>query len=618
MADESPTAQAQPASNRLMLVIGSSIVAFSLLCFFFLYYNNAVSYRGGNGLFIGWSWMINHGYLPYRDFFCHTPVLYLLRGCALLTLFDGQFISFRYAGMLERMVMGVLIFLILSKLFPKKVAVMPALVTMMAGSCDHSDCLCVYTTECIFYSIVCIACGVSAMKQNISRSKLILLAMLSGVAAGCCLFTKQSVGLGCAVAAPVVVSLGLWRLDGIKKAVEFVGAYLVGLIASSGAVLGWMAYNGILNDFLVQCFVTAPAAKATNAGDFFARFYSRTMESVACFGAALLILAFSWKKIIRLGEQPTDQSESARDMMPLAAIAAVALTTGTLLGAYWTAASTISVLLGLLVRTTSMFLTFYGLVFLCSVYLVKVIRGTINRWEIQAFIFASIAFADTFMVGLSFPFYEQIIPPGLAIVLAMLAYNLKGWKAFAYSTFCFVVISTSAINKIHYPFLFEDFIESPASQATKTLKAKHMKGFSLPADMADFIDETVEIVAQNTTPNDKIFAYPEGGIFYPLTERHCTTFCMGHNMDTVADSVAEKDAQKLLDDPPKVLIYYRTNENWMKKLEKLWRRGKPSGNRALMNACEELGKRYKLAKKFPFPNACEDGGVVVEVYVRPD
>jgi len=54
----------------------------------------------------------------------------------------------------------------------------------------------------------------------------------------------------------------------------------------------------------------------------------------------------------------------------------------------------------------------------------------------------------------------------------------------------------------------------------------------------------------------------------------------------------------------------------MTRLEKLWRMGRPSGNRALMKACEELGRRFRLVKKFSFPHACKDG-LVVEVYVNP-
>lgn len=89
-------------------------------------------------------------------------------------------------------------------------------------------------------------------------------------------------------------------------------------------------------------------------------------------------------------------------------------------------------------------------------------------------------------------------------------------------------------------------------------------------------------------------------------------------MDTTTNALAEKDAQIILDHPPKVLIYYQSSEATMRTLEQRWRKGKPSGNRKIDAVCHELASRYRLVKQFPFPKACGDGGIVVNVYVRPD
>lgn len=92
---------------------------------------------------------------------------------------------------------------------------------------------------------------------------------------------------------------------------------------------------------------------------------------------------------------------------------------------------------------------------------------------------------------------------------------------------------------------------------------------------------------------------------------------MSHNTDTTSDALAASDAAIILKEKPKVLVYYRSSENTMRTLEIRWRNGKISGNRKIMAACEELAREYKLAKSFPFPEACGDGGVVVNVYIRP-
>lgn len=607
------------SSSGKTIWVGVLIVTVVLFSFFSLYWNHVLTYRGGSGLFISWSWLMNNGYLPYRDFFCHAPVLCLLRHSLLLSLFDNHYIIIRAWSVIERVAQGVLIYLVLSRLFTRKVAALPAIVSVIAGSGDRADGLDVYTQEALFFSVICIASAVSVLQKSATRSKLILLAMLSGIAAGCSFFTKQSIGLACVFVAPLVVSVALGRFDGWARARQFLFAYIGGLVLTTGAFGAWLGAHGILTEFVIQAFVTAPKAKASGAFDFVSRFVDRNISLYPFLITGLIGIALTWKKLFKTNEPDPTAAESERivDWFPTVFVCAAALLTGALLGYNWGPASTILHLIGTVLSQSGMFFTYYGLFLVCVLYSVKWLRKSLSKWEAQAFVYASIGFADTFMVGLSYPFYEAILSPGLAFLLALIFDDLKGKSRALFLTFCFLIISFSVLQRLHWPYFFDSFFESPVSQANKPLTTPKMAGFVLPADMADFIDETTKIIQENSKPDDKIFVYPEGGIFYGLAERHCTTFCMGHNMDTVADSVLEEDAQVLLANPPKVLIFYRTTEKMMADLESVWRKGKPSGNRALMRACEELGKRYRLVKKFPFPNACL-GGLEIEVYVRPD
>lgn len=608
----------EPNNALGMLLAGAAVVAASLASFFLLYWNHCVTYRGGAGLFIGWSWMINHGYLPYRDFFCHAPVFYLLRGSALLSLFGNHFISMRACGMVERLVLGILIFLILARLFPKRVAALPTIITVVAGSCDCADPLDVYTQEALFFSVCSIACGVAVFDKQVSRSRLILLAALSGVAAGLSLFTKQTIGLACVVAAPVAVSLCLWRLNSLAQARQYFFAYVSGLVLCIAAFVAWLGANGILYHFLMQAFVTGPAAKAGNLGDFVWRFVDRNLQLSYSVAMALGLLALCWKKLIKTypDQLTAPTSERIVDLLPTAVLAAAALAVGTYFGYQASAASNTFLMLGALLRSICMISTLYGLFALCLFYTMRLWRGTIDRFQAQAFVFASIAFGDTFMVCLSFPFYEAMITPGLALLLALVLNQLSRLKTLIFALFAFIIIGSGPTLKLRLPYYFEDWLESPVAIATKTMQAPQMAGYLLPADMADFLDETTKIIQENSKPDDLIYVYPEGALFYPLAERRCSTFSMGHNMDTVSDGLSEKDAKLLLEHPPKVLVYYRSSDEEMTRLEKLWRMGRPSGNRALMKACEELGRRFRLVKKFSFPHACKDG-LVVEVYVNP-
>jgi hypothetical protein len=61
-----------------------------------------------------------------------------------------------------------------------------------------------------------------------------------------------------------------------------------------------------------------------------------------------------------------------------------------------------------------------------------------------------------------------------------------------------------------------------------------------------------------------------------------------------------------------VLIYYRIPPWSLHADEVLWRRGKPSGQRDLINAMETLSSQYHLAASFDIP----PNPTPVLVYVR--
>jgi len=607
----------KPSSGRIVFWTGAIIVAAGLASYFLFYWNHFVGYRAGGGQFIAWSWMMNNGHLPYKDFFCPVPIIYLLRGSILLSLFDDHYISLRACALIERTLMGVLIYVILSKFFPKRVAALPALVTVVTGSSEAADPIDVYTQEALLFSACSIFLVISSCKQNIAARQSILLAVLAGVAAGLSLFTKQTIGFGCAVSAPVAASLCLWRLDGLSQAKRFALSYLTGLVLCIGAFAGGLAMYGILTDFFVQAFIKGPAAKAGHATDFIQRFFdSQTFytTTVVCLG--LINLAIFWKKLKQSyqGDLDNPPGENVGNLAATAAVVVAALAFGSYMGYNWGLFSPTVNLVGKLLRGTGTFFTYFGLLALNLLYTYRVYRGTINRWEMQAFVYSSVAFFDATMVCLSFPFYEAVMNPGFALVLALILNKLRGIKLYAFYFFGLVIIGSTLTGRLHCPFLMEDFTESPVSIATQPLKCSQMAGFLLPADMANFLDGTVEIVRDNTKPEDFIYVYPDGSLIYPLTHKLCQTFAMSPNMDTTPNAVAEADAKLLLEHPPKVLVYYRSTDATMKSLEKIWRQGKISGNRKLMEACDQLIKSFRLVKKFPF--ACKDGEIDIEVYVR--
>lgn len=632
-------------SRNRSLLLGGLIVVAGLAAYFLMYWNHFVGYRAGGGQFIAWSWMINHGYLPYKDFFIPAPPFYPIRGAVLLSLFGNHFIATRVAGLVERCLLGLLVYLFLARIVPRKTAVMPALTTVIMGSSDCADPLDVYTQEALLFSIASIFSAASIFHGTTTK-KAGLPALLSGFLAGLAFFTKQTIGAGSFAAALVAGILCTGKLNGWKQARDFTLAYGGGFIICTAIFCGWLAANGILGAFIDQAFISGPAAKAGSAWDFIQRFIDKHYAAAPFFIAGILTLAISARSLatridgpkaakIKKADDKTadDQTESVEpapesplELLPIALTAIGAVALGGYLGYQWTnpqAAKQVvdlATALGLAggaIRLVAMYFTYYGLIYIGMVNLIRLLRGSMNRTEAQILIFTAVAFADATMVCLSFPFYEAVLTPGLAILLTLLYYRARPARTFIIHSLSFLAISGAVVWKLHLPYFFEDFCESPASKATMPMKTEEMAGFVLPPDMALFLDETTRIVKENSKPEDCIYVFPEGSLLYPLTGRRCPTFSMSHNMDTTNDKVAERDANLLLANPPKVLIYYKCTEATMKTLENRWRRGKKSGLRKLIAACETLASKYKLMRKFPFPDAGGEG-LVIEVYVRQD
>ena len=138
-----------------------------------------------------------------------------------------------------------------------------------------------------------------------------------------------------------------------------------------------------------------------------------------------------------------------------------------------------------------------------------------------------------------------------------------------------------------------------------------LRGFRLPPNTVDFVDSTIRIIRENSTPEDTIFVYPEFGLFYGATERRASTFSTSHNIDVVPDSFAREEAQRLLRARPAVLIYGPQPDSYLRHEEWYWRDGKPSGQRDLIAAVETLAREYRLVRAFTV------FGNPVSVFVRP-
>lgn len=604
-------------SVKLILVIGAVVTALITLSYLGWWWNHFLGLRSAHGGYLAAMWF-REGCLPYRDYFVpHSPLL-ILRSVIVQALFGNDYIVLRTFAVCERTILAVVIYLWLARLFPPGDAAWVAAVTVILGSGDVADPLDQYTNECILFAITSGLCASLVLDKVQSVRKLIIWAALSGISAGVACFAKQSIGPVATILIFLVTGASLLRFDGKRKAITFALAFTLGWILPILTLVFWLMHVGVFNSFVEQVFITAPRAKSIDS--IFARLaymcIAQWIVSVPSFALALI----AWPVFIRAQREKTPQSTS--HLLMLLLLGLVSTTIGAVAsyqGLYNLTTSSPLILSFWLALKTTIWIVYFVSITHFLLYTFLWFSKNVSKAQAQIWLYLSTTFAIVCTASMSYPLYEAMLIPGLAIFLALALnacrhYRLKRVWLFAIYVVSAGLVAIETILKVNLPHNFQGFSEPPVPTANTISTLPLLKGFVLPPSTVHFVDDTVHIIKANSAPSDPIFTYPELGLIYALSERRTATFSGTHNLDVVNDQFAEEEAKRLLQNKPKVLIYYRENEGLLKSLEETWRQGKPSGHRALIAACETLAKEYRLFETFTFPS----NEFKVMVLVRPD
>jgi len=600
---------------------GALVTALITLCFFLLFWNRFLGLRSGDGGFSSGVFLLK-GILPYRDFYDAVPPLFTMRCAAVLAIFGKMPIMLRGFAVFERVLLSLLLYGWLARLFRAKDAALAALTTIVLSTGDFADPVSSYNH---FTILVAVASGYAASYAlNAGRTKQSLLAIgsLTGLFALLCLATKQTIGLGVTLAIPAAVGLCLIRLEGVHKAVRFLSGFAAGWLTGAGALVGWMSHAGILHAFIIQAFVTGPAAKASHPGDFAARSFTVMVGLWWAVLIALVVLIIFWRVLPKSenAAQIDSAADSLKGILPvfllgLGAIGASTLTTWRMVGFVLHLNLPAGyVLLQDIPAKPAIYISLIGSGLSVVYYVWQFLAGRLSRRQSQFALFATIAFIVAFMTSLSWPAFEAMIVPGLGLIVAVLLNGLEGWRRWVVYAVCGAQIFCTALFKEGTPFGFDGWYEPPVKTASMKSSLPELRGFFLPPNTVDFVDSTIRIIREHSTPQDTIFIYPELGFFYGATERMPATFSASHNIDVAPDSFAREEAQRLLRVRPAVLIYSPKLDQLLRADEAYWRNGKPSGQRDLVAAVETLAREYRFIRMFrmyPFQEP-------VYVFARPD
>ena len=575
--------------------------------FFLSYFNRFAGIRSGDGEFSGGMGLLV-GRLPYRDYYTAGPPLNQIKSAVELLVFGKFLIVTRAAAVLERLTIAVLLYAWLRRNFTSLASMLGSLVTIIVSAGDRSDPLASYNHDAIFFAMIC---GYTACRSLdvVSRRRVIAWSAAAGVGAALSALTKQTVGLGVAIMVLLLASLfSLHRESWSLRA--WLLSYLTGFTLPVLAVALYLQHLHVLQAAVRMLFISGPSAKAGHALDFVRRSLLIGADNAVWVLLGLLAFLFSGRAVWRGLHAETNTSAKSHEKRSLQLIL---LSTIGLFG-ICEALSRAGVPAVWNFSKSAVYYTLFGTTFFGAGILLQALRRRPEQerlWNLAVLFGVSWTVAVT--LSLSWPAFEAMTLPGLAVLIAASSDGWRGRRVIFYAVLG-VLVCFQLREKLNLPFTFGYQDEPSVRQANIGSELYEMRGMRLPLSTVTLLDSATRFVQAHTTAGETIFTYPEMGIFYTLADRQPPTRAGSHNIDVVPDSMAREEAHRLLVNPPAVILYAKPSEQQIEAEEALWRNGQKSGQRALIAALDQITSTYVLTRTF----LLDRGDDPIRLYVRSD
>lgn len=212
-----------------------------------------------------------------------------------------------------------------------------------------------------------------------------------------------------------------------------------------------------------------------------------------------------------------------------------------------------------------------------------------------------LSFGIGYCFAVSWPLFENIAFPGLAIVVAAVAERPLSTQRTRWVG-VLLVASISAIGVAGYrkfsaPSSWGFWLEPPIYSARAPVDHPGLAGMRISRVAADLYATTAR-VAQLTAPGDRMFVYPDMPILYAIAGRRPATYALAHVVDTTPDFLGQEDAARLRADPPKLMIVRQDAPIVLLAEEHFYRGGQPSSVRAVVEAIDSLEPLYDQVAVF--------------------
>jgi hypothetical protein len=244
-------------------------------------------------------------------------------------------------------------------------------------------------------------------------------------------------------------------------------------------------------------------------------------------------------------------------------------------------------------------------------------RGGVSREGLQWLHLTLLSWAIAYALSLSWGAFELMACPAFAAALAAAATPSIGAglvRARTAAVLSAAVLASALWIRWTLPFYWVFWREAPVAEDKVVPDIPALAGMRLSQASARFYARVTDDIRRSSEPGEALFVSPHLAILHVLADRPPATYSPITFFDVGPDAVAITAAKQLVSSPPRVMVLIELDEVTIAHFERLFRAGRPSGQRELAATLKTLTPLYREIDRVALPGT----DVRAHVLVRKD
>jgi hypothetical protein len=557
------------------------------------------------GWFSAYAHLILEGKVLYRDVYLYLTPFYPMALSAIVWMFGDSFFVLRVIGVFIIITIAVLLYLILGKRFSPSssmVATIAACIYYQSGVAhlpyDFTQVLTLFTLAAT-WMLVQAGSEQCSIEKLSWRTPIIRRVLLAGLFVTLAFLTKQSNGLFVVVAAALgCIYLAIpWGRSGWRLIIAFGMGCLIPIVI----MLAWLLQADALSAFWEQIFGGALAAKGSLDHVLFSwlnglltSVYVLQMTAIIKWAIQVIVASFILTKVLTFLDKPLAGGRNKFILLGSLALLCVAVIANTYMG---------SLELSNKLGEFGLQVNNYIIPVATSLSAVLLILGTISSFVpavrkilslpviILGIMSAGMIWGNGTSAGLSEVGVFTMFALSLAIMMDTRLFRYAGFTAALVIVISLIFIFAS--KKFDAPYAWWGVAEPSVREATHLSKTPIARGLRISQSTAENTDALSVSLAKAPLDGD-IFAFPNIPQIYLIANRWPNSKVVVSWFDFLPDAPARAEAARILAAPPATIVNLKLPPVAWEAHERLFRNGKPLGQRDIQRAIDELTVKRKL------------------------